>query len=117
MTMVFMVVTFVVVLLVTLSAVSKIRRNRWVVATLHDTVGIPFKYFPVLAAFELAGAAGLVAGIWWPRLGIVAALGLVVYFVAAVAFHVGADDLQGMWPAVFMLVLTAGELALHVLTM
>lgn len=32
----------------------------------------------------LAGAAGLVGGLWWAPIGIAAAMGVAVYFLAAV---------------------------------
>jgi type VI protein secretion system component VasF len=40
----------------------------------------------------LLAAAGLVVGLWWPLAGIAAAIGLVIYFVLAVGFHVRAND-------------------------
>ena len=74
------------------------------------------KYFPFLAACEFAGAVGLVLGIWWPLLGAAAALGLVVYFVGAVVSHLRVGDARGMGPAAFLLTVSAGVLALRILT-
>ena len=74
----------------------------------HRTVGVPLRYFPLLAVCEFAGALGLVAGIWRPTLGVAAAIGLVLYFVGAIVSHLRAADFKGMGPAVFMLVPAAG---------
>jgi len=52
-----------------------------------------------------------VAGIWWPALGVAAAVGLVIYFVGAVVSHVRVGDVKGIGSAVFMLVLAARALA------
>jgi hypothetical protein len=82
----------------------------------HETIGLPLKYFPLLAACEFAGAVGIVVGIWWPPIGIAAGIGLVLYFVGAVVSHLRVGDVKGIGAAVFMLVLAAGTLALRVLT-
>lgn len=42
--------------------------------------GVPMKYFPLLAACEIAGAVGLILGIWWSPHGVAAGLGLLLYF-------------------------------------
>jgi len=98
-----------------ISALAKIRRDPHVVEVVHETVGVPLKYFPVLTACELAGAAGLLLGIRWPLLGMAAAAGLVLYFVAAVASHLRVGDAKGIGPAFFMLVLSAAALATRIL--
>ncbi|MFC7740434.1 DoxX family protein [Nocardiopsis composta] len=58
---------------------------------------------PPLAALEFAGAAGLLIGLLYRPLGIAAGIGLVLYFIGAVAAHVRAKDLQGApGPAVLL---------------
>jgi hypothetical protein len=84
------------------------------VQVIHETVDIPLKYFPLLAACEFARTFGLVAGMWWRLAGIAAATGLVFYFIGAVVFHLRVGDFKGIGAAVFMLVLAAGALALRV---
>ena len=61
-------------------------------------------------ASKLAAAAGLIAGIWIPYLGLVTTLALVGYFVAAITAHVRAHDLGRnlFLNAVGMLVLCIG---------
>jgi hypothetical protein len=82
----------------------------------HEIVGVPLEYFPLLAACEFAGAVGAVVGIWWPLLGIAAGIGLVLYFASAIVSHLRVGDIKGVGPAVFMAVLAAGALALRILT-
>ena len=104
-------------LLTAFSGLMKIRRDPKVVKVIHDTVGVPMTYFPVLAACEFAGAAGLVIGIWYPSLGVAAAVGLVLYFVGAVASHLLVGDVKGIGPAMMMLVLSGAALTLGMMTM
>jgi hypothetical protein len=108
--------TVIVALLVVFSGVAKVRRDPKVVKVVHETVGVPMKYFLLLALCEFAGGLGLVMGIWWPVLGIAAGIGLVVYFVGAAVGHLRADDAKGMGASVFMLALCGGALALRFLT-
>jgi len=110
------VTTLVFALIVSYSGVGKIRRDPLQVKVLHETIGIPFKYFSLLAACEFAGTVGIVFGIWWPPIGIAAGIGLVLYFVAAIGFHLRAGDVKGIGSAAFMLVFAAGALALRILT-
>jgi hypothetical protein len=113
---VYLVTTVVVALLVAFSGLGKIRRDPRVLKVIHETIGVPLKYFPLLAVCELVGALGLVAGIWWPALGVARAIGLVLYFVGAIVSHLRVGDIKGTGPAVFMLGLAPGALALRVLT-
>ena len=114
---VYLVMTVLVALMVAFSGIGKVRRDPRQVKVIHETVGVPLKYLPLLAVCEFAGALGLVAGIWWPALGVAAAIGLILYFVGAIVSHLRVGDIKGMGPAVFMLVLAAGALAVRVLTM
>jgi hypothetical protein len=106
----------VTALMVALSAVMKLRRDPRVVNIIHEVVGVPMKWLNLLAACELAGAAGLLLGIAWPPLGIAAGAGLVIYFVGAVASHVRVRDFKGIGPAAFMLTLSAAALVTRILT-
>jgi hypothetical protein len=112
----YLAITLVFALMVTFSGVGKIRRDPLPVKVVHETIGLPLKYFPLLAACEFAGAVGIVVGIWWPPIGIAAGIGLVLYFVGAVVSHLLVGDVKGIGAAAFMLVLAAGTLALRVLT-
>jgi DoxX-like family len=59
------------------SGLGKIRRDPRQMRVVHEIIGVPLKYFPLLAACEFAGALGLVLGIWRPSLGVAAGVGLV----------------------------------------
>jgi DoxX-like family len=108
-----LVLTVLWALMVAFSGLGKVRRDPRQVKVIHEIVGIPLKYFPLLALCEFAGAFGLVVGIWWPPLGIAAGIGLVLYFVGAVVSHLRVGDFAGIGPAVLMAVLAAGALALR----
>ena len=92
----YLVITVAFALMVTYSGVGKIRRDPLPVRVVHETIGLPLKYFPLLAACEFAGAVGLVAGIWWPPIGIAAGIGLVLYFVGAIVSHLRVGDVKGI---------------------
>jgi hypothetical protein len=112
----YLVITAIVALMVAFSGLGKIRRDPRQVRVVHETVGVPLKYLPLLAACEFAGALGMVVGIWWPPLGVAAGAGLVLYFVGAIVSHLRVGDFKGIGPAAFMLVVAAGALALRILT-
>jgi uncharacterized membrane protein YphA (DoxX/SURF4 family) len=112
----YLVVTVVLAAMVAFSGLGKLRRDPRIVQIVHEVVGVPLKYFPLLAVCEFAGALGLALGIWWPPRGIAAAIGLVVYFVGAIVSHVRVGDVKGLGPAAFMLTFSAAALALRILT-
>jgi hypothetical protein len=53
-----------------LSAVATLRKDERSIAIIGGTVGVPLGLFPVLAALELAGAAGILVGLWLEPLGL-----------------------------------------------
>ena len=53
----YLVITQAVALIVAYSGIGKIRRDPLPVRVVHETVGVPLKYFPLLAACEFAGWA------------------------------------------------------------
>ena len=112
----YLVVIVLFALMVLFSGIGKIRRDPRQVKVIHETVGVPLSYFPVLAGCEFAGALGLVVGIWSPPTGIMAGTGLVIYFLGAVIAHLRVRDVKGIGPATFMLALAAGAVALRVVT-
>jgi DoxX-like family len=76
-------------------------------------VGVPRSWLPALGVVKLAGALGLILGLLGLRaLGIAAAAGLVLYFVAAVVAHVSAHVFYNIaFPGAY-LCLSAATLAL-----
>ena len=98
------------------SAVAKLRKNEQVVAVIHGTVGVPLRYLPVLAALEIAGAIGIIAGLWIEPLGIAAAAGLVAYFIGAVLSHLRVRDSKGLTMPLVPLALSVAVLVLRIVT-
>jgi hypothetical protein len=77
------VVTVVAALWVGFSAVSILRRAPWVVDPLTGD-GVPRSWWPRLGVAKAAGAVGLLVGLVVPVVGVLAAVGLVLYFTGAV---------------------------------
>ena len=117
MTTAFVVVTVLCALLAALSALLKIRHDPKVVKVIHETVGVPMHFFPYLAACEIAGAVGVIIGIWCPPLGVAAGSGLVLYFVGAIVAHLRVGDVKGIGSAAFMFGLSVATVALRIATL
>jgi DoxX-like family len=79
-------------------------------------VGVPEDKLDYLAAILLAGAAGLILGIFWAPIGIVAAVAVVCYFVVAIAFHLRADDAKNLPTPGVLLLMGAAVLLLQLAT-
>lgn len=77
------VVTVLAAVWVAFSAVSVFAHAKWVVQPLAD-YGVPRSWWPWLGTAKAAGAAGLLAGLFLPAIGLVAGIGLVLYFTGAV---------------------------------
>ncbi|MFC6022467.1 DoxX family protein [Plantactinospora solaniradicis] len=96
------------------SAHGKLTRSERVTPGLQKA-GVPLSWFPPLAACEIAGALGLLAGIWIAPLGIAAAIGVILYFVGAVIAHVRAGDLKGLNAPLVILAVAIAALVLRIL--
>lgn len=94
------------------SAYAKLTRNKALVDGLTG-IGVPLGMFPFLASCEIAGAAGVLVGLWYGPLGIAAAIGLVLYFIGAVGAHLRKRDFKGLPNASVMLIASAAVLALR----
>jgi uncharacterized membrane protein YphA (DoxX/SURF4 family) len=79
-------------------------------------LGVPLSLFPVLAALEIAGAAGLIIGLWFAPLGIAAGVGVLVYFTGAVMTHLRAHNREFASPLVLGMV-GAAAVALRLLSL
>lgn len=112
-----LVVTTVVLALICVnSAVMKLREHPQVIDVIHGTVGVPTPWLPALAALEIAGAAGIVAGLWVAPLGIAAAAGLIAYFLGALGGHIRVRDTTNLMMPLPPLVLSGAVLGLHLAT-
>lgn len=113
---IYLIVTVIFAHMTAFSAIGKIRRDPKIVHVIHEVIGVPMEYFALLAACELAGAVGLIVGIWLPLLGVAASVGLILYFLGAVVSHLRVRDTKGVGPAAFMLIMAAATLALRLVT-
>ena len=83
------------------------------VKVVADRVQVSRRWMLPLGTVLACGAAGLLTGFAVPPLGTAAAIGLVVYFMCAVAAHLRVRDRQ-IGGAVFFLLLAAAALATNV---
>src|SRR5882724_10957713 len=77
--------------------------------------GVPESWMTTLGILKAAGALGLLVGIGLPLVGAAAAIGLTLFFVAAMITHLRAQD-YSLGPATFFLLLAVGALALRLAT-
>jgi hypothetical protein len=102
--------------LLAFAAIRKLSHRPDVVET-YARVGVPEKRLNTLAMILLAGAAGLIAGLFWAPLGVAAAIGTVVYFMLAVAAHIRAGDTANLPTPVVIELLAVAALVLRVATL
>lgn len=96
--------------LLVLTATRKLSHRPAVVAA-YRRVGVPEDRLNVLAALLLAGAAGLVLGLWWKPAGVAAATALVAYFVLAIGAHARARDHgNALMPALYLALSVAASI-------
>jgi hypothetical protein len=89
------VVTLVLAVLLGASAVRKLSHRPEIVAS-YARAGVAERWLNPLALLLLAASAGLLGGLAWRPIGIVTAAALVVYFLAALGFHLRARDYAQM---------------------
>ncbi len=70
-------------------------------------VGVSESWITILGILKAAGALGLLIGIGVPLIGIAAAVGLVLFFVAAIITHLRARDYSFGLAVVFLLLAVA----------
>ncbi|BBX65176.1 membrane protein [Mycobacterium saskatchewanense] len=95
------------------SAYGKLTRNAEQVKTITD-VGFPPNYIWALALCEIAGALGVLIGLYWYPIGVAAAIGVILYFVFAVAAHLRVRE-YAVQAAAMMLALGLIYLVLRLL--
>ncbi|MFP3987960.1 DoxX family protein [Streptomyces sp. E11-3] len=94
------------------SALMKLSHRPSVVET-YAKLGVPESRLNALATLLIAGAAGLVVGLFWEPIGIAAAICLVLYFFGAMGFHIRADDFKSLPVPASLTILAAVALALR----
>lgn len=67
------------------------------------TIGIPASWMTPLGLCKITGAIGLIVGlfVWW--IGLAAAIGLVLFFIGAIAAHLRVGDTVIWLPLIFLL--------------
>jgi hypothetical protein len=95
------------------AAIRKLGHSEDVVRS-YARVGVPEDKLNALAVILLAGAAGLIGGLFWDPIGVAAALGLVLYFVLAVAAHIRFHDGQRLPTPLVILALATALLIMRV---
>jgi hypothetical protein len=83
------VVTLLAAAMAGYSGVVVLTRAQWITKALTD-YRVPRGWWPWLGAAKVAGAAGLLVGLFVPVIGIAAGIGLVLYFTGAVVTVVRA---------------------------
>jgi hypothetical protein len=116
-TIAYNVVAVLVGIMMSISASGKLTYNPGAVKIIHEVIGVPLSWFPVLGACLIAGGVGVVVGIFRPRIGIAAAAGLVLYFVGAMVAHVLVGDMAGLLAPIVPLLMSAAALTLRVLSL
>lgn len=81
---------------------------------IRDHLGVKPMGWRAIGGCELAGVAGVLAGLVWAPIGIAAAIGLALLSVGAIAFHLRASDsAKDTAPAVIGLALAVAVAVLH----
>ena len=116
-TIAYIVVAVLMSLMMFISAGFKHAMNPGAVHTIHEVVGVPLGLMPVLAGLEIAGGIGLLAGIFRPKLGVAAGVGLVCYFVGATIGHIRVGDWAGLQAPALPFLMAVASLTLRVRSM
>jgi DoxX-like protein len=111
-------VSIVLAVVLSGSAYAKLTRDPKVVESIVGKVGFPEERLWVLAALEVAAAAGLIVGLFWAPLGIAAAIGVILYFICALIGHLRVRDtaVQSLAPPTVLLLVGIATLALRAAT-
>jgi hypothetical protein len=108
----YIVVTIFAVAANTYAAIVDFRRPQWVLDNITKWGGSHSWLF-TLGVLKAAGAIGLLVGIGVSLIGVAAAVGLVLFFVGAIAVVIRAGWYSHLpWPGTYLLLAT-GSLALR----
>jgi hypothetical protein len=107
----YVVVTVVAAAANAFAATADFLRPQWLLANMTKA-GVPQSWLRSLGALKTAGALGLLVGLGVPLLGVVAAVGLVLFFAGAIVTHLRARWYSFTYPAAFLL-LAVGSLGLR----
>jgi uncharacterized membrane protein YphA (DoxX/SURF4 family) len=108
------IVASLLALLLVVSGRGKLVKDPQQMETMRK-VGFPEDKLWLLATAEFAGAAGVVAGLFWWPIGVAAAIGIALYFVGAIGSHLRVKD-KAFVPAFVLLVVAVAVLVLRAST-
>jgi DoxX-like family len=107
----YVVVTVLAAAATIFAATTDFIRPQWLLANMTKA-GVPRSWLAPLGGLKAMGALGLLVGLGVPLLGVVAAAGLVLFFVGAILTHIRAHWYSFTYPAAFLL-LAVGSLGLR----
>ncbi len=100
------VLTALLGLMAVVSAMGKYSMNPNAVEMLRG-LGLRNRQIRLLGTVEMLGAIGLFVGIWFPIIGLLAAIGFVLYFLGALIAHLRVRDaLLNLAPSTVLLALS-----------
>lgn len=99
-----------------MSASTKFLKKEQVVEIIGGIIGVPVRLFPLLGSLLLAGAVGVIAGLWLESLGIAAAGALTLYFLGAAVGHIRVRDMKHLSMPLPPLMLSVVVLVLRITT-
>ncbi|GII99790.1 DoxX-like protein [Sediminihabitans luteus] len=108
------IVSVVLALACVMSGAGKVKQVEALTTQLTG-LGVKQQHIPLLGALLLAGAVGLVVGLWWAPIGIAAAVCLALYFAGAVVTHLRAGD-KNVAPVVVLMLLAVAAAVLRILS-
>lgn len=87
------------------------------VVQMYAKVAVPEDKLNYLAIVLLAGAVGVIAGLFWAPIGVAAAIGVILYFTGAVVAHLRVRDAKSLPAPLTYLGFGVAALVLRLLTM
>lgn len=81
---------------------------------IRDELHVAAGLWVLIGVLELAGAAGLLVGLWVPAIGVAAAVGLALLMAGAIGAHLRASDARNVGPAALLLVLAVAVAILDI---
>ena len=99
-----------------MSASTKFLKKDQAVEIIGGIVGVPVRLFPLLGSVLLAGAVGVIVGLWLEPVGIAAAAALALYFLGAAVGHLRVGDTKHLSMPLPPLVLAVIVCVLRIVT-
>lgn len=82
----------------------------------YKALNIPENLAPVFGGAQILGAIGLLIGLYWAPLGILAGICLVIFYIVAVLSHLRAGDKEHYQMAAILIIASLVILILRIVT-